>query len=93
MLQQTRVDTVIPYFERFMEEAPTLEDLVKLPEERILKLWEGLGYYSRARNIKKAAHIIQDSFAVKCHLTLMISFPCRVLVPTPLEPLHPWPFR
>ncbi len=62
MLQQTRVDTVIPYFERFMEEAPTLEDLVKLPEERILKLWEGLGYYSRARNIKKAAHIIQDSF-------------------------------
>lgn len=55
MLQQTRTDTVIPYFERFIEAFPTIEDLAKAPEEKVLKLWEGLGYYSRARNLKEAA--------------------------------------
>ena len=55
MLQQTRVDTVIPYFLRFVEKFPTVEILANAPEEEVLKCWEGLGYYSRARNIQSAA--------------------------------------
>ncbi|MGG6312590.1 A/G-specific adenine glycosylase [Paenibacillus macerans] len=55
MLQQTRVDTVIPYFQRFIERFPTLKDLAEAPEEDVLKCWEGLGYYSRARNLQAAA--------------------------------------
>lgn len=55
MLQQTRTDTVIPYYERFIEAFPTIEDLAQAPEEKVLKMWEGLGYYSRARNLKEAA--------------------------------------
>lgn len=55
MLQQTRTDTVIPYFERFMEAFPDVHTLADAPEDKVLKLWEGLGYYSRARNIKEAA--------------------------------------
>lgn len=52
MLQQTRVDTVIPYYERFIEKFPTLADLAYAKEEDVLKMWEGLGYYSRARNLQ-----------------------------------------
>ncbi|MCG7345759.1 A/G-specific adenine glycosylase [Sporosarcina sp. ACRSL] len=52
MLQQTRVETVIPYYERFIEKFPTLADLAGAKEEDVLKLWEGLGYYSRARNLQ-----------------------------------------
>ena len=55
MLQQTRIEAAIPYYERFMAELPDLASLAAAPEERLLKLWEGLGYYSRARNLKKAA--------------------------------------
>lgn len=55
MLQQTRVDTVIPYYERFLHHLPTIKDLAQAEEEVILKLWEGLGYYSRIRNMQKAA--------------------------------------
>lgn len=55
MLQQTRTDTVIPYFERFIKAFPTIESLAEAPEEKVLKMWEGLGYYSRARNLKEAA--------------------------------------
>lgn len=55
MLQQTRVDTVIPYFHRFIEQFPTLQALAEAPEEEVLKRWEGLGYYSRARNLQAAA--------------------------------------
>lgn len=58
MLQQTRVSAVIPYFERFMAELPDAAALATVPEERLLKLWEGLGYYSRARNLQKAAKVI-----------------------------------
>ncbi|MDJ0657099.1 MAG: A/G-specific adenine glycosylase [Xanthomonadales bacterium] len=57
MLQQTQVTTVIPYFERFMQALPTLADLAEAPEDRVLALWEGLGYYSRARNLHKAARL------------------------------------
>ena len=55
MLQQTRAAAVIPYYGRFMNELPTVEALAACDEERLLKLWEGLGYYSRARNLKKCA--------------------------------------
>ncbi|GFK29352.1 A/G-specific adenine glycosylase [Tetragenococcus halophilus] len=62
MLQQTRVDTVIDYYYRFMEEFPTIQDLAEADEERLLKVWQGLGYYSRARNLKVAASQIQEDF-------------------------------
>lgn len=62
MLQQTRVDTVIPYYERFLERFPTVESLANAPEERLLKAWEGLGYYSRVRNMQVAAQQIMNEF-------------------------------
>lgn len=58
MLQQTQVKTVIPYWTRWMEALPTVQDLANAPEARILKLWAGLGYYSRARNLRSAAQQI-----------------------------------
>ncbi|NTV79718.1 MAG: A/G-specific adenine glycosylase [Clostridiales bacterium] len=60
MLQQTRVEAVKPYFERFIKELPSILDLSSVDDERLLKLWEGLGYYNRARNLKKAARQIVD---------------------------------
>lgn len=60
MLQQTRVDTVIPYFQRFIERFPTIRDLAEAPEEEVLKCWEGLGYYSRARNLQAAAKQVME---------------------------------
>ena len=60
MLQQTRVETVIPYFERWMTRFPTITDLANASEQEILSVWEGLGYYSRARNLHKAARIVED---------------------------------
>lgn len=62
MLQQTRVDTVIPYFLRFLEQLPTIQDLAEVEEDQLLKLWQGLGYYNRARNLKKAAQMIMEQF-------------------------------
>ena len=62
MLQQTRVDTVIPYYESFIEWFPTVESLAIAPEERLLKAWEGLGYYSRVRNMQTAAQQIMNEF-------------------------------
>jgi A/G-specific adenine glycosylase len=60
MLQQTRVTAVIPYYERFLAELPTISELAAVSEEQLFKLWEGLGYYSRARNLQKAAAIIMQ---------------------------------
>lgn len=62
MLQQTQVVTVIPYYERFLDWFPTIESLANAPEEKILKAWEGLGYYSRVRNMQKAAQEIMENF-------------------------------
>lgn len=62
MLQQTRVDTVIPYFHRFLEELPEINDLAEVSEDRLMKLWQGLGYYNRARNMKKAAMILMEEY-------------------------------
>ena len=55
MLQQTRVAAVLDYYRRFLQAAPTVADLAELPQEQLMKLWQGLGYYSRARNLQKAA--------------------------------------
>lgn len=62
MLQQTRVEAVKPYYKRFLDACPDLQALADLPEERLYKLWEGLGYYSRARNLQKAAKTIMSDF-------------------------------
>ena len=62
MLQQTRVETVKPYFNRFITELPDVDALASCPDEKLLKLWEGLGYYSRARNLKKAASQIRERY-------------------------------
>ena len=62
MLQQTQVATVIPYFERFMKDYPTVYDLAAADEQAVLKMWEGLGYYSRARNLHEAAKQVVADF-------------------------------
>lgn len=65
MLQQTRVEAVIDYYQRFMESFPNIKILADAPEEKVMKLWEGLGYYSRARNLKKAAEVICKQYTGK----------------------------
>jgi A/G-specific adenine glycosylase len=65
MLQQTQVKTVLPYFERWMRELPTIESLAGASSERIHKLWEGLGYYTRVRNMQKAAQVILEKHGGK----------------------------
>lgn len=62
MLQQTRVDTVIPYYLNFMKQFPTIKALSEAEEDRLLKAWEGLGYYSRVRNMQKAAIQIMEDY-------------------------------
>lgn len=62
MLQQTQVATVIPYFTRFLERFPTIPDLAEADEQQVLRLWQGLGYYSRARNLQAAARQIVRDF-------------------------------
>lgn len=62
MLQQTRVEAVIPYFQRWMERFPTVADLAAASEQEVLALWEGLGYYSRARNLHRAARIVMREY-------------------------------
>ena len=65
MLQQTQVATVVPYFNRFIKNIPDLETLANFENQKLIKLWEGLGYYSRVRNLKKTAKIIIDKFKGK----------------------------
>ena len=62
MLQQTRVAAVLEYYRRFMEALPTVADLAAVEEDRLLKLWQGLGYYNRARNLQKAARQVVEEF-------------------------------
>ena len=62
MLQQTRVAAVLGYYARFLEEAPDISALAALPGERLMKLWQGLGYYSRARNLQRAAKVIVSDY-------------------------------
>lgn len=65
MLQQTRVDAVKPFFERFLANLPDILDLADCEEERLLKLWEGLGYYNRVRNMQKAAALVKEQYGGK----------------------------
>jgi A/G-specific adenine glycosylase len=65
MLQQTQVVTVIPYFNQFIKKIPNLKSLAKVQDKKLIKLWEGLGYYSRARNLKKTAQIIIKNYKGK----------------------------
>ena len=62
MLQQTRVEAVKPYFKRFLEALPTIRHLAEAKEDELLKLWEGLGYYNRVRNMQKAARIVMEAY-------------------------------
>ena len=63
MLQQTRVETVVDYYLRFIERLPDVRSLAEASEETYVKLWEGLGYYSRVRNLHKAALVIEEKYA------------------------------
>ncbi|MGH9342111.1 MAG: A/G-specific adenine glycosylase [Acidobacteriota bacterium] len=63
MLQQTQVRTVLPYFKEFIDRYPTLEDLARAEENQVLASWSGLGYYSRARNLHKAARVVCEKYA------------------------------
>lgn len=63
MLQQTRVEAVKPFYARFLKAFPEIQDLAEAPEEKLLKLWEGLGYYNRVRNMQKAARQIMELYA------------------------------
>ena len=65
MLQQTQVATVIPYFNNFIKDIPDVNTLAKISEQKLLKYWEGLGYYSRVRNLKKTAQIIKKNYKGK----------------------------
>lgn len=62
MLQQTRVAAVLEYYRRFLEALPTVEALAACPDDELMKLWQGLGYYSRARNLKKAAQVVTEQY-------------------------------
>ena len=65
MLQQTQVATVIPFFNRFIQNIPNLETLASFEDKKLIKLWEGLGYYSRVKNLKKTAKFIIKDFDKK----------------------------
>ncbi len=62
MLQQTRVETVLPYFERWMRRFPSIRDLAEASQQDVLNQWEGLGYYSRARNLHRAARLVMEDY-------------------------------
>ncbi len=62
MLQQTRVETALPHYQRFLEAFPRLEDLAAAPEEEVLRLWSGLGYYQRARRLHQAARLVYERY-------------------------------
>ncbi len=69
MAQQTRLETMLPYFQRWMERFPTITDLAAADQQAVLNLWEGLGYYSRARNLHKAAQMVKEEYGGKLPTT------------------------
>lgn len=77
MLQQTRIEAVMPYYRRFMDALPQVEDLAAVDPDTLMKLWEGLGYYSRARNLQKAAHEIVSEYGgqLPADYDLLLSLP------------------
>jgi A/G-specific adenine glycosylase len=77
MLQQTQVETVIPYYIRFMQQIPDIRTLAELGQEQLFKLWEGLGYLQPRRNLQKAAQIIMEKYAGRFPKLTATYFPCR----------------
>lgn len=75
MLQQTQVATVIPYFNRWMQAFPQVETLAAAPEDEVMRLWQGLGYYARARNLQKAARYIAEQGAFPVTLEALLQVP------------------
>src|SRR4029078_13578345 len=77
MLQQTQVETVLPYFERFITAFPTLKSLAAAPEEQVLRLWAGLGYYRRAKNLMSAVRIVAQEYEgrIPAHYDQLIDLP------------------
>ncbi len=77
MLQQTQVQTVIPYYKKFIRRFPTIRHLARASETHVLKLWEGLGYYARARNLRKGAQFIVKNFRgqVPSHYSELLTLP------------------
>ena len=71
MLQQTRVEAVKPFYQRFLEAFPTVEALAAAPEEKLLKMWEGLGYYNRVRNLQRAAQVVVERYSGQVPLSLI----------------------
>lgn len=77
MLQQTRIEAVIPYYQRFISALPDVAALASVSEDALLKLWEGLGYYSRARNLQKAARVLVEKY----HGALPADYDCLLSLP------------
>ena len=86
MLQQTRVSAALPYYERFLAALPDIPALAACEEEKLHKLWEGLGYYSRVRNLQKAARIVCEQYGQP---TTTPSALCPVSGTTQREPSRP----
>ena len=93
MLQQTRVAAVLDYYRRFLEELPTVADLAAVEEDKLLKLWQGLGYYNRARNLQKAARQIMQLHLSLIHISTLtdraivfwVTSSCKVSTPFPVN--------
>lgn len=68
MAQQTRIEAMLPYFERFIKKYPDVKALSEAQDDELMKLWQGLGYYSRARSMKKAALQIMDQYLSLIHI-------------------------
>ena len=75
MLQQTRVEAVKRYYARFLEKLPTIEALAECEEEILLKLWEGLGYYNRVKNMQKAAKVIVEKYGGERDIIILLKVP------------------
>ena len=92
MLQQTRVAAVLDYYRRFLAELPTVADLAGVEEDRLMKLWQGLGYYNRARNLQKAARqILEEHGGVFLPIPMRRSAPSAAWGTTPPGPSPPSP--
>jgi len=85
MLQQTRIEAAKAYYDRFTKCLPDIPSLAAVSEEELLKLWEGLGYYNRARNLKKAASLLVE----RCRPIMICCFHCRESADIQRGRLHP----
>ena len=78
MLQQTRVQAVLPYFQRFMDAAPDVAALAAMPEQQLMRLWQGLGYYNRVNNMQKAARIVCEQCSAAKSRSSTVSSSCKI---------------